>query len=53
VYKSLGSTWSDAEIAELLSLRHKCILAGDLKAKYPFWNNVVSNASGNMLLHFL
>jgi hypothetical protein len=32
VYKSPGRTWNDAYITELLSFRHKCILAGDLNA---------------------
>jgi exonuclease III len=32
VYISPGRTWIDADITELLSLRHKCILAGDLNA---------------------
>jgi hypothetical protein len=50
VYKSLECTWSDADIAELLSLRHKCILAADLNAKHPSWNNAVSNPSGEKLL---
>jgi hypothetical protein len=50
VYKSLGRTWSDADIAELLSLRHKCILAGDLNAKQLSWNSTVSNPSGEKLL---
>jgi hypothetical protein len=35
VYKSPGRTWSDADIAEFLSLRYKCILAGDMNAKHP------------------
>jgi hypothetical protein len=35
VYNSQGRTWSDADIAELLSLRHKCILACDLNTKHP------------------
>jgi hypothetical protein len=52
VYKYLGRTWSDADIAELLSLRHKCILAGDLNAKHPSWNSAVSNPSGEKLLQF-
>jgi hypothetical protein len=50
VDKSPGCTWSDADIAELLSLRHKCILAGDLNAKHPSWNSAVSNPSGEKLL---
>jgi exonuclease III len=50
VYKSPGRTWSDADIAEFFSLRHKCILAGDLNAKHPSWNSTVSNPSGEKLL---
>jgi hypothetical protein len=50
-YKSPGSTWSDADIAELLSLRHKCIFAGDLNAEHPSWNSAVSNPSGEKLLY--
>jgi hypothetical protein len=49
VYKSPGRAWSDADINELLSLRCKSILAGDLKAKDPFWNGAVSNPSGEKL----
>ncbi|PNF15438.1 hypothetical protein B7P43_G18173, partial [Cryptotermes secundus] len=45
VYKSQGRTWSDADIIELLSLRRKSILAGDLNDKKPFWNSRVSNPS--------
>jgi exonuclease III len=41
VYKYPGHTWSDADIPELLSLRHKCILAGDLNAKHPSCNSTV------------
>jgi hypothetical protein len=50
VYKSPGRTWTDANIIELLSFRHKCILAGDLNAKHPSWNSAVSNPSGHKLL---
>jgi hypothetical protein len=50
VYKSPGRSCSDADIAELLSLRHKCILAGDLNAKHPSCNSAVSNPSGEKLL---
>jgi hypothetical protein len=35
VYKSPGLTWNDTDIDELLSLRHKCILGGDLNSKHP------------------
>jgi hypothetical protein len=52
VYKSPGCTWSDADIAELLSLRDKCILAGDLNAKHLSWNSAVLNPSGEKLLQF-
>jgi hypothetical protein len=45
-YKSPGRTWNDEDITELLSFRHKCILAGDLNAKHPSWNSAVSNPSG-------
>jgi exonuclease III len=41
VYKSPGRTWSDANIAELLSLRHKYILPGDFIAKHTSWNSAV------------
>jgi hypothetical protein len=51
VYKSPGHAWCDAEIIELLRLRPKSILAGDLKAKNPFWNSAVSNLSGDKVLH--
>jgi hypothetical protein len=50
VYKSPGRTWINVDIAKLLSLRHKCISAGDLNVKHPPWNNTVSNPSGEKLL---
>jgi hypothetical protein len=50
VYKSPGRAWNDADINELLSFRHKSILAGDQNAKHPFWNTAVSNPSGEKLL---
>jgi exonuclease III len=31
----LAAVYKSPDIAELLSLRHKCILAGDLNAKHP------------------
>jgi hypothetical protein len=43
----------DADIIELLSFRHKSLLTGDLNAKYPFWNSIVSNPSGTKLLDLL
>jgi hypothetical protein len=50
VYKSPGCAWSDADISELLSFRHKTVLAGDLNAKNPFWNSAISKPSGEKLL---
>jgi hypothetical protein len=50
VYKSMGCTWIDADIIELFSLRHKCILEGDLNAKHLSWNSAVSNPSGEKLV---
>jgi hypothetical protein len=46
VYKSPGRAWNDADITELSSFRHKCILTGDLNAEHPSWNSAVSNPSG-------
>jgi hypothetical protein len=37
VYKTPGHAWNDTDITELLSFRHKALLAGDLNAKHPFW----------------
>jgi endonuclease/exonuclease/phosphatase (EEP) superfamily protein YafD len=42
--------WNDADITELLSFRTKSILAGDLNAKNPVWNNRASKPSGLKLL---
>jgi hypothetical protein len=53
VYESTGRAWSGADIIELLSFRRKSILAGDLNAKHPFWNSIVSNPSGVKLLNLL
>jgi hypothetical protein len=36
IYKPPGRAWSDADIIELLGIRRKSILAGDLNAKHPF-----------------
>ena len=36
VYKSPSRAWSDADILQLLALRRKEVLAGDLNAKTPF-----------------
>jgi hypothetical protein len=53
VSKSTGHAWNDTGISELLSFRHKSLLARDLNAKYPFLNSVVSNPSGVKLLNLL
>jgi hypothetical protein len=45
VYKSPGRAGSDADNTELLSFMRKSLLAGDLRAKHPFWNSAVSNPS--------
>jgi hypothetical protein len=43
VYKSPCRSWSDADITELSSFRHK--FKGDLNAKHTFWNSAVSDSS--------
>jgi hypothetical protein len=43
VYKSPLRGWRDADITELLNLRTKSILAGDLSAKHLVWNIKVSS----------
>jgi hypothetical protein len=50
VYKSPLRAWRDADITELLSLRTKSILAGDLNSKHPVWNSNVAKPSGLKLL---
>jgi hypothetical protein len=42
VYTSPGHAWNDADITGLLSFRHKSLTTGNLNAKHPFWNIVVS-----------
>jgi hypothetical protein len=42
----------DAGTTELSSFRYKCILAGDLNAKHPFWNSRTSNPSCEKFLKF-
>jgi hypothetical protein len=53
VCKSPGHAWSDVDITELLSFRHKSLLKEDLNAKHPFWNSIVSGPSGMKLLNLL
>jgi hypothetical protein len=53
VYKSPGYSWNVADITELLSFTHKAPLTGDLNAKHPIWNSVVSNPTCVKLLNLL
>jgi hypothetical protein len=53
VYKSPGYVLTETYITDLLSFRHKSLLAGGLNAKDPFWISVVSNLSGAKLLNLL
>jgi hypothetical protein len=41
----------DTDINEILSLKDKTILAGDLNAKYPVWNSQISNRSSMSLIN--
>jgi hypothetical protein len=50
VCKSPGHACSDFDFFELLSFRHKSILAGDQNVNLPFWNSAVSNRSCEKLL---
>jgi hypothetical protein len=50
VYKFPIRDWSDTDMNEILSLRNKTILAGDLNAKYLVWNSQISNRTGMRLL---
>jgi hypothetical protein len=40
-YKSLSCAWSDAVITQLLNIRRKSILPGDLNAKHSFWKSAI------------
>jgi hypothetical protein len=46
VYKSPCRACSDASIIELLCVRGRCTLVGDLNAKHQFWNSRIPNSSG-------
>lgn len=46
-----GRAWSDADILPLLNFKRKSLLAGDLDAKYQFWNSVHSDTSDDKVLH--
>jgi hypothetical protein len=41
----------DTDIKELLRLKDKSVLAGDLNAKHPVWNSQISNRTGKRLLN--
>jgi endonuclease/exonuclease/phosphatase (EEP) superfamily protein YafD len=43
VYKSPSRDWSDTDTEELLSLRNKAVLAGDLNGKHPARNSQIAN----------
>jgi endonuclease/exonuclease/phosphatase (EEP) superfamily protein YafD len=43
--------WIDTDIDELLSLRNKAVLTGDLNAKYPAWNSHIAHIAGTRLLN--
>jgi hypothetical protein len=51
IYKSPSRGWNNTDIIGLLSCRRKSISAGDLNAKNPFWNSIVSNHSGVKVLN--
>jgi hypothetical protein len=51
LYKSPPIARRDADITELLNLRMKSILAGDLNAKQIVWNSKVPNPSGLKFLN--
>jgi hypothetical protein len=53
ICKSPGHAWNDADFTEFSSFRRKLLLAGNMNAKYPFWNSVVSKLSGVKLLNLL
>jgi hypothetical protein len=53
VLKSPGQALNDADITELLSFRHKSLLAGGMNAKYQFRNSVISKILGAKLLNLL
>jgi hypothetical protein len=50
VFKTPERLCSDTDITQILGIRNKSILAGDLNAKHPVWNSNVSNLSALKLL---
>jgi hypothetical protein len=53
LYKSPLRECRDADITEILNLRTKSILVGDLNVKNPAWNSKVSNPSCLKLLDLI
>jgi hypothetical protein len=53
IYKSPGHAWKDADIIELVKFGHKSLLAGDVKPKGLFGNNIVSDYSVAKVLNLL
>jgi hypothetical protein len=53
VYKPPGRAWRDSDAINLLNLRNKSRLAGDLNSKNPVWNTQVSSPSGEKFLTLL
>jgi endonuclease/exonuclease/phosphatase (EEP) superfamily protein YafD len=51
VYKSPSRDWSDTDIDELLGLRNKAVLAGDLNATHPAWNSQIANIAVTRILN--
>jgi hypothetical protein len=51
VCNSPGHAWNVADVIELLTFRHKLLLAGDLNANHPFWNSIVSPTLQFNILH--
>jgi hypothetical protein len=41
--QSPGQACNDGDIIQLLILKHKLLLEGDVNEKYTFWNNILSN----------
>jgi hypothetical protein len=53
VCRSPGHAWNDTDITELLSFRHKSLLAEYLNAKHQFWNIIVPKTSATKHLNLL
>jgi hypothetical protein len=53
VYKPPSKPWCDKDTIQLVCLRNKSVLAGDLKVKNPAWSSHTSNPSGEEILTLL